>query len=126
MAEDNDTSEKVLNDLDKLDIDDLRLMARQNGLCFDGEKIELLNRIKTSFGFENKNEESNDPDFIYAQNLQRNEKFNKSLQSCTEEEGKIYLLRDFQVKSIDNHISMNQIIADTNSQILKVSSKCSS
>ena len=89
MAEDIDTTEKVLNDLDKLEIDDLRLMARQNGLSYDGEKIELLNRIKRCLGFEIKNQESNDdPDFIYAQSLQNNEELN-NFQSCTEEEGKI-------------------------------------
>ena len=81
MAE--DTSEKVLDDLNKLEIDDLRLMASQSGLPFDGEKIELLERIKLCFGFGDKNQESND------ENLQRNEELNKNLQSCTEEEGKI-------------------------------------
>ena len=60
MAE--DTSEKVLHDLDLLEIDDLRIMARQNGLQFDGTKAELLSRIKAVFGFENEKldiEESN-------------------------------------------------------------------
>ena len=60
MAE--DTSEKVLHDLDLLEIDDLRIMARQNGLQFEGTKAELLSRIKIMFGFENEKvdiEESN-------------------------------------------------------------------
>ena len=74
MAE--DTSEKeLLDDLNKLEIDDLRLLASQSGLRFDGEKIELLERIKLCFGFGDENQESND------ENLQ-------NLQSCTEEEGK--------------------------------------
>ena len=51
MAE--DTSEKVLHDLDLLEIDDLRIMARQNGLQFEATKAELLSRIKIMFGFEN-------------------------------------------------------------------------
>ena len=74
MAE--DASEKeLLDDLNKLEIDDLRLLASQSGLRFDGEKIELLERIKLCFGFGDENQESND------ENLQ-------NLQSCTEEEGK--------------------------------------
>ena len=74
MAE--DTSEKeLLDDLNKLEIDDLRLLASQSGLRFDGEKIELLERIKLCFGFGDENQESND------ENLQ-------NLQSCTEEEGR--------------------------------------
>ena len=51
MAE--DTNEKVLHDLDLMEISDLRLMARQNDLRFDGTRAELLSRIKAEFGFEN-------------------------------------------------------------------------
>ena len=51
MAE--DSSEKVMHDLDLLEIDDLRIMARQNDLQFDGTRAELLSRIKAAFGFEN-------------------------------------------------------------------------
>ena len=51
MAE--DTNEKVIRDLALMEIDDLRFMARQNDLQFDGTKAELLSRIKAAFGFEN-------------------------------------------------------------------------
>ena len=54
MAEDRkDSWEKVMHDLDLLEIDDLRIMARQNDLQFDGTRAELLSRIKVAFGFEN-------------------------------------------------------------------------
>ena len=81
MAEDT-SEQKVLGDLNKLEINDLRLLASQSGLRFDGEKIELLERIKLCFGFGDKNQESND------ENLQRNEELNKKLQSCTGKGGK--------------------------------------
>ena len=51
MAE--DSSEKVMNDLELLEIDDLRFMARQNDLQFGGTRAELLSRIKVAFDFEN-------------------------------------------------------------------------
>ena len=47
-----DTSEEVLFDLDQMDISDLRLMARQNNLSTDGERLDLLSRIRESFGFD--------------------------------------------------------------------------
>ena len=46
-----DTSDKVIQDLENMDIDDLRLMARQNDLRYDGTKSNLLSRIKTHFGY---------------------------------------------------------------------------
>ena len=48
-----DTSEKVIKDLENLEVDDLRLMARQNELSYNGTKSELLSRIKTHFGYPN-------------------------------------------------------------------------
>ena len=47
-----DTSEKVLFDLDLMDISDLRLMARQNNVSTDGDRHALLSRIRESFGFD--------------------------------------------------------------------------
>ena len=48
MADD----EEVLFDLDQMDISDLRLMARQNNLSTDGDRLALLSRIRESFGFD--------------------------------------------------------------------------
>ena len=45
-----DTSEKVIKDLEDMETDDLRLMARQNDLSYNGPKSELLSRIKAHFG----------------------------------------------------------------------------
>ena len=43
---------EVLFDLDQMDISDLRLMARQNNLTTDGDRLALLSRIRESFGFD--------------------------------------------------------------------------
>ena len=45
--------EEVIHDLDNMEIDDLRLLARQNDLRYDGTKSELLLRIKVHFGCPN-------------------------------------------------------------------------
>ena len=45
--------EEVIHDLENMEIDDLRLLARQNDLCYDGTKRELLLRIKAHFGCQN-------------------------------------------------------------------------
>ena len=55
MAE--DTNEKVLHNLNLLETDDLRLMARQNNLSFAGTKDQLLSRIKVAFGYGDEKEE---------------------------------------------------------------------
>jgi hypothetical protein len=52
-----DTSEKVMHDLNLMETADLRLMARQNNLSFDGTKDQLLSRIKAAFGYGNEKEE---------------------------------------------------------------------
>ena len=57
-----DTSEKLIKDLEGMEIDDLRLMARQNDLSYNGTKSQLLSRIKTHFGYQSQkmfNQESN-------------------------------------------------------------------
>ena len=55
MAE--DTREKVLHDLNLMETNNLRLMARQNHLRFDGTKDQLLSRIKAAFGYGDEKEE---------------------------------------------------------------------
>ena len=45
--------EEVIHDLENMEIDDLRFLARQNDLCYNGTKSELLLRIKVHFGCPN-------------------------------------------------------------------------
>ena len=45
--------EEVIHDLENMETDDLRLLARQNDLRYDGTKSELLLRIKANFGCQN-------------------------------------------------------------------------
>ena len=56
MAE--DSRDKVLYDLDQLALNDLRLMAKQNDLDFNGSKKQVLARIKAHFGFVDGGKES--------------------------------------------------------------------
>ena len=58
--------EEVIYDLENMEIDDLRLLARQNDLCYDGTKSELLLRIKAHFGCQNEK--------MYIQESSRNER----------------------------------------------------
>ena len=51
-SENCETSEQVLFELDLMNLEDLRLMAWQNDLSTEGERISLISRIKESFGFE--------------------------------------------------------------------------
>ena len=56
MEEDNDNCEsereKVLFDLDEMNLTDLRLMAHQNGLSTEGGRVSVLSRLRQSFGFD--------------------------------------------------------------------------
>ena len=53
MEEDNsDDRERVLFDLDKMNLTDLRLMAHQNDLSTEGGRVSVLSRIRRSFGFD--------------------------------------------------------------------------
>ena len=45
--------EEVIHDLEDMELRDLRLLARQNDLSYNGTKSELLLRIKSHFGCQN-------------------------------------------------------------------------
>ena len=46
----NETKEEVLSDLDEMPTPDLRLLLNANGLPVEGERPDLISRIKIHFG----------------------------------------------------------------------------
>ena len=50
-SENSESGEQVLFELELMKIEDLQLMAWQNDLSTEGDRVSLISRIKESFGF---------------------------------------------------------------------------
>ena len=51
----SDDCDKILLDLDNLELADIHLMLKKNGLSLDSDKIDLIHRLKKFFGFASQN-----------------------------------------------------------------------